>query len=749
MIMTTDPSFNARRIKSIKNLNGKKCSLFSNVSESHIHFIIEKIISLAITQSNHKKIINELPHYCFNKLKESIGSFTEIQFIGYDRDDVTYKDKEHNNQSVNNNSRIEIVCKEKNENEETITNAHDKRNQQLSLSSHHEQEKNDSLQEFNNDLGMIIPKNTITHIDDRLFNNPLSINNNNNTNINNVLFYNVSFDGSNDWNIVPQPLSVDIDRDASTTIKTITKPEPIIPPTDDKTETKDTNANRFISTTTTFNLPLTTKKNNKKDTNKKKQRVLIDLPFYDIPKDKLFEAIEVEGVEQLREEFENEIKRKEQEARMKLKAEQEKIEKQNEKARKQKEIEFKNITVDGEGNIIDMKPLLLEEMQIEFYNANSRTKELQLIPGEEPAIMKEHHGPIKVEKNPNITGEVIVTKKEIKEMQVIQNMKDLLHKTKLKGTSALLHNDNNNNKSTKNVQNKDKDNKDNNNKEKDNSNRDKQLSNTNILDKKKPITPAGSSFENIRLECGVSLVEEEKYKTGGKDFYKKYKRYSVENYHNELGITMKPIKRKVSDKKEIKPIKTFTDSNKNIISHNNTYENPEPSPIVNTLHLKTKNLKRAIKDLDLITEDEEKEMERQFNKTKPNNLFTKTKDVMNIDDEYNDMDVFAKTLMGGKEWGTTTTNQKHRKDIHNKGIVIPREHSKGRNVDNKLPRTRMYLRNTESNFFKAQTSASKKNLLSPITRTNNDETHLFARTTRDMFKAKSRKNIHYKQLKIE
>jgi hypothetical protein len=733
--MTTDPSFNARRIKSIKNLNGKKCSLFSNVSESHIHFIIEKIISLAITQSNYNKIINELPHYCFNKLKESIGSFTEIQFIGYDRDDVTYKDKKD---EEHNNSRIEIVCKE------TNAIAHDKRNQQLSLSSQHEQERNDSLQEFNNDLNMIIPKNTITHIDDRLFNNPLSINNNNN---NNVLFYNVSFDGSNDWNIVPQPLSVDIDRDASTTIKTITKQEPIIPLTDDKTENKDTNANRFISTTTTFNLPLTTKKNNKKENNKKKQRVLIDLPFYDIPKDKLFEAIEVEGVEQLREEFENEIKRKELETRMKLKAEQEKIEKQNEKAKKQKEIEFKNITVDGEGNIIDIKPLLLEEMQIEFYNANSRTKELQLIPGEDPAIMKEHHGPIKVEKNPNLTGEVIVTKKEIKEMQVIQNMKDLLHKTKLKGTSALYHNNtssphdnNNNNKSTKNVQNKDNNS---------NNNKDKQLSNTNILDKKKPITPAGSSFENIRLECGVSLVEEEKYKTGGKDFYKKYKRYSVENYHNELGITMKPIKRKASDKKEIKPIKTFTDSNKNIISSHNTYDNPEPSPIVNTLHLKTKNLKRAIKDLDLITEDEEKEMEKQFNKTKPNNLFTKTKDVMNIDDEYNDMDVFAKTLMGGKEWGTTTTNtnQKHRKDI-NKGIIIPREYNKGRNVDMKLPRTRMYLRNTESNFFKAQTSASKKNLLSPITRTN-DETHLFARTTRDMYKAKSRKNIHYKQLKIE
>ena len=208
---------------------------------------------------------------------------------------------------------------------------------------------------------------------------------------------------------------------------------------------------------------------------------------------------------------------------------------------------------------------------------------------------------------------------------------------------------------------------------------------------------------------------------------------------------MKPIKRKLSDKKEIKPITIIKESNKNVIS-TSTYDNPEASPVVNTLHLRTKNLKRAIKDLDLITEDEEKEMERQFNKTKPNNLFAKTKDVMNIDDEYNDMDVFAKTLMGGKEWGTAS-GQRYRKDI-NKGIVMPREHSKGRNVDSTAPRTRMYLRNTESNFFKAQTSASKKNLLSPITRTA-DENQLFARTTRNMFKAKSRKNVHYKQLKIE
>ena len=163
---------------------------------------------------------------------------------------------EHDKGARNSNSdRIEIVCKEKKENNETLANER----HQMSQHEPEPKQTSDSLKEFHNDLGMIIPKNTITHInDDHLFNNTLSTNNNN------ILFYNVSFDGVNDWNIVPQPLSVDIDRDASTTIKTVQKTDPAISTTDDdtKTETKDTNpnANRFVSTTNSFNVPLNTKK---------------------------------------------------------------------------------------------------------------------------------------------------------------------------------------------------------------------------------------------------------------------------------------------------------------------------------------------------------------------------------------------------------------------------------------------------------------------------------------------------------
>ena len=50
--------------------------------------MIEKLISLAVTQSHHQMIINQIPDYCFDKLKQTLQIYTEIQFLSYDRDDL-------------------------------------------------------------------------------------------------------------------------------------------------------------------------------------------------------------------------------------------------------------------------------------------------------------------------------------------------------------------------------------------------------------------------------------------------------------------------------------------------------------------------------------------------------------------------------------------------------------------------------------------------------------------------------------
>ena len=126
---------------------------------------------------------------------------------------------------------------------------------------------------------------------------------------------------------------------------------------------------------------------------------------------------------------------------------------------------------------------------------------------------------------------------------------------------------------------------------------------------KNPIIPGGSSFDRIQLEVGVTFKEDQKYKTGGKDFFRKYKRYSVENFQRQVGITQSSPK-KIEKKEETKtePIEEKEGF------YGSDFENTEPSAMNNTIHLKTKNLRQAMKNLDLITEEEESAMQKHFNK---------------------------------------------------------------------------------------------------------------------------------------
>ena len=43
---------------------------------------------------------------------------------------------------------------------------------------------------------------------------------------------------------------------------------------------------------------------------------------------------------------------------------------------------------------------------------------------------------------------------------------------------------------------------------------------------------SGSSFDFMNPEVGVKIIENEKIKNGGKNFYIKYNKYSLENYNN-------------------------------------------------------------------------------------------------------------------------------------------------------------------------------------------------------------------------
>jgi hypothetical protein len=185
------------------------------------------------------------------------------------------------------------------------------------------------------------------------------------------------------------------------------------------------------------------------------------------------------------------------------------------------------------------------------------------------------------------------------------------------------------------------------------------------MDKNKPpIIGAGSDFDLMLPECGVNLIEEKKTKSGGKDYFLKYNKYSLQffeetfnktissnfyqnNILNNIANTkikknikeqmMESIKEKVSDKKII----------------NYSLNTLMPSESNDKLLVKTKNLKNALNELDLITEGDEKLILDK--KIRNKNILKRKKIMMNFRKhskiDYKEINKFAKTLMGGENWG--------------------------------------------------------------------------------------------------
>ena len=48
---------------------------------------------------------------------------------------------------------------------------------------------------------------------------------------------------------------------------------------------------------------------------------------------------------------------------------------------------------------------------------------------------------------------------------------------------------------------------------------------------------SGSNFNLIKLECGVELTENKRKKSGGKNYFEKYGRFSYELFQNRLNKT--------------------------------------------------------------------------------------------------------------------------------------------------------------------------------------------------------------------
>ena len=449
------------------------CNKFLNESDIVVNEIIEKLISLAISTNFTNNINNKLSSSCYEFIKLTLDNYLSSNFIYHDID-------------------------------ETYQNS------------------------FNNSKSQLIPETEhISIINELPINDSISINNNNtqiNIKLEQQMFFNNYTHGENDWGLMDEPESNKFDRYANTLIKykEIEKEKAVKYNNNAQVleeVTEESEKNSIINNNNNEKNESTQIKDNflKKNrfTNKattKKKRNLMDVmnqfSFHDLDDNNdLYKESKEINYEQLRKEAQEKDKVVNEEKKIHKKA---KIEVENKiKAENEKNRQFagKKITVDANGQIVFIKGIKLEKLNKEFNLLKTATK---LIKDEQKEKEKEKK-PKKKKKIEEIAKNE--KKEEIEKNKAPENPKvkpiKLLPKVKSKFRTSTKETEEQNQTKSRLL---------------------KRL-------EEGPIILSGSNFAIMNMEVGVSLKENEKIKSGGKDFYHKYNKYSMDNYNKQLKET--------------------------------------------------------------------------------------------------------------------------------------------------------------------------------------------------------------------
>lgn len=686
-----DGAVNEKFLKTITEEDKLNSLAYSNESEIIVKYLIEKLISLALSKSATEKVEKRIPDFCFNELKSTLDLIANLNLITYDKDDVKVRNKlrersksskninialfmsnfpqlKSQNENLNKSLIIrsyelgrdydpniiedcsintdvfgtidkieknipeeklvmEILVRKKyrDNNEKDEIDIEDKNNEK------NQEEKKDPFQIPNEQIEGI--KKSESHVD------YISIGNHH-MNSRPKLFFNSVIDTDNNWDIIEMPPFVPIDRDASTSIKfekDFSAPKIIVNNQIDEinkevnTETNNTEnkGNKNVSTKSKYVSKFSPFKKDKGENKSKKKKILMaELSYYDIDPSKFEQKEETEVIKNLRIELEKELEAKRIEEQKEARKLKKKLEEEQKRLELQKELKSKNITVDINGNIVFIKPIKIELLMNEYKKGKAKSKDIKIIEGD---TLLQDKNPIKVEKN--FSERSLPDKTE---HEKAKRRKSIFGpgkgQSKYKASGEEQKASSNMNKTA-----------------------------DSFHDRQKNMKfAAGSNFDLINLECGVKLKEEEKIKSGGRDFFQKYGRCSVETfqkqvnqtatgfYHTQL-IAKNPTSRTVSSNaREI----ILEEVEKKI----SDLEKPNESR--NRLSLKTKNLRRALNNLDLITEGEE----RELNKKKQNNkniIKESKKPVLKeIKSDLGEINIFTKTLMGDSSWGTVSLKEK-------------------------------------------------------------------------------------------
>jgi len=596
-------------------------TLYTYEAETVAFHMVEKIISLTISNSLKNKVEKQVSKEIFTYTKSIIDTFVNSQFISIDKEEEDIK------------SNLPIFKEEENGEKEEIPTIETK-------------------------------KTKINNINDNF-----------NIDLINPFFSNY-FRGENNWNILNEPIASDIDRYSSTMINYIfpnTKG-----PESNLEKVEEENPNLALTNTSHF---IVKKKKNKHSTlrsdlsneqNKKKKtlaEVMSKFSFHELPKEDFLSDDDIDlDIKELRLEKEEELKKIEKEKLQKLNELKKLEEIKKEENNLKKQYEKKKMTIDPNGNIVFIKGYKIEALSKEFLAIKSNMKMLRTetakydIPLDDIDINIEDESENKGnksdrEKNDKINNKKI-EKSDKKEKKVKENEKEDNNKKVVVNPMDIYQKKN-----------------------------DRRLS-VSTLERKierGPITPSGSVFDRIKLEVGVSMKENKKFKTGGKDYFLKYNKYSLELYDKKLKDTISTNSFMNTHYNAMSNTDYQRNFNSSLDNFNNTGNNFKEGSQTSTSLFKKNNvthnnlkssemnlsdlslnpliklngamsLRSTINDLDLI--DEKELMDQKLNRK---NIFKERMNLKSLKKkkaQLNEMNEFTTTLLSDNRWKTGYNKQK-------------------------------------------------------------------------------------------
>ena len=629
---------NNSKLKSSKNFE-KNVNITNKYilkeSEIIVKAVLEKVISLVISNIFNNTIEKNIVNFCISEMRNRIDNIISLQFIKHDKDDLDKKIIIKNKSQkyfLNNKNHLLI----KNEEIQKLNKSQIIQEYELIESlnpyySYHFENKKI--------LKILIRKNMYQKSIDVI---------DNNKRVNNNITLNEEIIGNNFWDTINQPKDIKIDRGASTKIKVDTDifkrinlehiPEDVKEENKEILEIKQITPN--IKKNKNNNLRIMIKKNEKEDKKQKKIKIIIpnDLPSFDIEPEKLFLNEENESIKILRKEYEDKLARKKEKEEREKRVNQKKIEKEEDNNNNK-------ANSNTNGNIVKIKPIKIEKLIAEFQGLKSHTKEIGKITDSN------------IDSHPKNEDNSKNVKIEINENPNYQFTEEKTDRKRKK------HNHPNNNEINTQIQN--------------NNNIKKYKREYDLIERTGSKFASGSNYNLIQLECGVDLTENKKKKSGGKNFYEKYGKFSYDLYQSKLNKTAsdnffetnykniinnskineeKEDNKKNGDIKNIKRKITEYISDKSLIRENSDYQakfeiNNQEN---NYLNLKTRNLKIVMNNLDLMKDfelniDSERKhtsnIKYNYFKNKINKSFKRNKkDLREIND-------FNKTVLKNNLWG--------------------------------------------------------------------------------------------------